>query len=85
MTMFFTIDKDFIVREIVYAEIAVGFLISPRMDLKVGDVLTEDEQIICGLKEGVIPERVITDEEPFVPIPLPPEPFPLVEPVPEPT
>jgi len=37
------------VREVVTAAIGIGFLPAPRPDIAVGDVLTEQEQMVCGL------------------------------------
>ena len=59
------------VREVVTAAIGIGFLPAPRPDIAVGDVLTEQEQMVCGLIPW--PEPSEPTEPPL------PEPLPAVE------
>jgi len=49
MNKFITVTENFVVREVVEADIAAGFLYAPRQDIKVGDTLTEYEKMLCGL------------------------------------
>lgn len=49
MQKFITVTSDFKVREVVEANVAVGFLVAPRDDIQVGDTLTEYEKMRCGL------------------------------------
>jgi hypothetical protein len=46
------------VREVIEAMVANGFVGAPRDDIQVGDVLTEYEQMLCGLipwNENLVP------------------------------
>lgn len=48
------------VLEIIAADVGVGFPISPRDDIKVGDILTDDEAKSIGFTKQVIPAPVIS-------------------------
>jgi hypothetical protein len=55
MISFLRIDHNFNVVEVIEATVATGFLISPRRDIQVGDILTEQEKMICGIIPWVEP------------------------------
>lgn len=51
MNVYITVDQNKVVKEVIVANIAAGFLLSPRSDIQPGDVLTLDEQINLGLAD----------------------------------
>lgn len=67
MNVYITVDQNHVVKEVVAANIAAGFLLSPRSDIQPGDVLTDDEKIIMGLiaaPEGYVPPSQQAQTEP---------------------
>lgn len=61
MNTYITIDQNFLVKEVVHANIAVGFYLAPRSDIQQGDTLTEDEKVMMGL---VAAPEVVTEDQP---------------------
>jgi len=57
MTKFIVLGADYVVREVVEAEVAVGFTAAPRPDIEVGDALTEGEKVELGLIPPPLPEE----------------------------
>lgn len=57
MSKYMKVDNNFKVIEIIEANVAVGFLNVPRDDIQVGDVLTEQEKMSCGLIPWTEPEQ----------------------------
>lgn len=60
MAKFILLNGDYIVRELVDAEVAAGFFHAPRPDIQVGDSLTEDEKVQLGLVLPVEPEEPVS-------------------------
>lgn len=70
MQTFITINENFVVKEVVTAITAVGFLTAPREDIKIGDTLTDYEKMLLSLipwDDNLVPaEPVAPDPDPRI-------------------
>ena len=65
MQTYITINENFVVKEVVVAEVASGFLTAPRQDIKVGDILTDYEKMLLGLiawDNSLVPAEPVTPD-----------------------